>query len=245
MSDKTKQVIIRNFPYTFLIILSIFLWFLGGALNSYFNGILSPYRIVIQDLKIPFLGVVIAPINEELVKFIGYMAVYVFGKRLINALGYKTKKKFIDDYLLIAFIISAGGFGLFEGIGHNLGWGSLCFIAFISLNAFIHMTFSIYPYILGRKYHNQFLLFLPLGMLLHSVHNFIIDFIWDNKWVTFMMITILFLPIVFFERKNFYLIMERAVFEKIANPGRSNLILSILFISLYVFIFLCVWLRFS
>jgi hypothetical protein len=108
----------------------------------------------------------------------------------------------------------------------------------------IHITFSIYPYLLGRKYKNLFIIFLPVGMLIHSFHNFVIMYIWDNKWVTFTMVTALLLPIIFMERKNFYKILERFAFNTLKSPKKANRNIILLFVLLYCYIFLCVWLRF-
>jgi len=230
--------------YLALILISILPFLLGASLNTFFDNILSNQRIVIQSLRIPFGSVVIAPINEEIVKFLGYAAIYIFGLKFINSLGYKSKKKFRDDYLLIAFLISAGGFGFYEGLHKNVQFGLWCLYGFIVLNMLIHVTYSIYPYILGRKYNNWFFLFLPIGMLLHSVHNFIITNVLDDKWVTFTMVTFLLLPIVFLERKKFYKIIERIFFDKFKNPKKANLLLSIFFILFFIYIVLCIILRF-
>jgi len=240
-----KKQDIRNFSFlVILIMFSTLMGLLGATLNTFFVNLFSGFQIVIQDLRIPLLGVVIAPIDEEFVKFLGYAVIYFFGIKSIKSIGYSSKKKFRNDYLVIAFLISAGIFGFVEGVGKNDEFGFTCFIAFIILNMMIHITFSIYPFLLGRKYNNWFILFLPIGMLLHAVHNFIIGHIWDNKWVTVTMVTFLLLPIIVMERKNFYKIFERLVFEKSVRTKRVNLILSILFILLYVYIVLCVWLRF-
>ena len=234
---------------SYFFILSLFLlgylWIvIAGSLNEFFCNTLSSYSIIIQGLKVPFCGIVIAPIDEEIVKFFGYAIIYLIGIGLINALGYNSKKEFRNDYMIIFFLFSAGGFGFYEGVIKNSIFGSLSFIAFISLNTLAHITYSIYPYILGRRYKNMFIIFLPVAMLLHSVHNFVIGNMWDNKWVTFTMVTALLLPIIVMERKNFYKIVERLFFDKFKNPKKANFVLSILFIFLYIYIFLCVWLRF-
>jgi hypothetical protein len=227
-----------------LLIVSASMSIIGGVTNTYVNDIYSSYRIVIQELRVPLLGVVIAPIVEEFVKFLGYAFIFIFGIRIVKKLGYSSKKMFRNDYLIIGFLFSAGGFGLFEGLSKNTQFGIWCFYSFVALNMLIHITFSIYPYLLGRRYNNWFILFLPIGMVLHSVHNYIIGNIWDNKWVTLIMITFLLLPIIVLERKNFYKIIERLFFNKLDRPKRANFILSILFVLLYVYIVLCVWLRF-
>jgi hypothetical protein len=241
--EKNKLSVYRF--YLVLILISIFPYMIGASLNTFFVNMLSDQRIVIQSLRIPFGSVVIAPINEEIVKFLGYATIYIFGLRFLNSLGYKSKKKFRDDYLLIAFLISAGGFGFYEGLYKNIQFGLWCLCSFTVLNMLIHVTYSIYPYILGRKYNNCFFLFLPIGMLLHSIHNFIITNVLDDKWVTFTMVTFLLLPIVVLERKKFYKIIERIFFDKIKNSKKANLILSIIFILFLIYIFLCILLRFS
>ena len=227
-----------------LILFCSVLFYLTGYINLYLDNILSRYLIVIKYLKIPFLAVVIAPITEEIVKFLGYIFIYIIGIKLVNGLNYNSKKEFRNDYLIIAFLISAGWFGFFEGIVHNQGFGLMCLVPFISLNMMAHITYSIYPFMLGRRYNNWFILFLPLGMLLHSVHNFVIENVLDNKWVTFTMVSAFLLPIIFVERKNLFKIIERFLFIKFKNSKKANRIIISLFTILYLCIFLCVWLRF-
>ena len=241
---ETKKELNQLIFFFILILFCSVLFFLTGYMNSYFDNILSRYLILIKYLKIPFLGVVITPITEEIVKFLGYIFIYIISIKLITGLNYNTKKEFRNDYLIIAFLISAGGFGFFEGIVHNQGFGLICFIPFVSLNVIVHITYSIYPYMFGRKYNNWFFLFLPIGMILHSVHNFVIENILDNKWVTFTMVTAFLLPIIFVERKNLFKIIERFIFNEFKDPKKTNRIIIVLFTILYCYIFLCVWLRF-
>ena len=239
-----KKEINQLIFYLILILFCSFLFFLTGYMNLYFDNILSRYLIVIKYMKIPFLAVVIAPITEEIVKFLGYIFIYIISIKLVTGLNYSSKKEFRNDYLIIAFLISAGGFGFFEGIEHNQGFGLMCLVPFVSLNMMVHITYSIYPFMFGRRYNNWFFLFLPIGMLLHSVHNFVIENVLDNKWVTLTMVTAFLLPIIFVERKNLYKIIERFLFIKFKNSKKANRIIISLFAILYLCIFLCVWLRF-
>ena len=193
---KTKKDKNQTIFRLILVLFCFIMFLLTGHLNSDLNNMFSNYRIVFQSLKLPIFGVVIAPITEEIVKFVGYSIIFLFGMRFITKLNYSSKKKFRNDYLIIAFLISAGSFGFYEGVIHNSASGVMCFISFISLNTMVHITYSIYPYLLGRRYNNLFFLFLPIGMLLHSFHNLIIENVWDNKWVTFIMVTSLLLPII-------------------------------------------------
>jgi RsiW-degrading membrane proteinase PrsW (M82 family) len=241
---ETKKEINQLIFYIFFILFCYVLFLFVGSLNSYFDNLLSRYLILIKFLKIPFLSVVIAPITEEIIKFLGYAIIYITGIRLITALDYNSKKEFRNDYLIVAFLISTGCFGFFEGVSHNRGFGLICLVPFVSLNMMAHITYSIYPYILGRRYNNWFILFLPIGMLLHSVHNFVIDNILDNKWVTFTMVTAFLLPIIGMENKNLYKIIERLLFLSFKNSKRSNRIIIGVFAILYLGIFLCVWLSF-
>ena len=239
-----KQKLWHQIFFYILLLVSALMFIFGAFFNTYFKEVFSNYQIVIQQLRVPLLEVVNAPIDEEIVKFLGYAFIYIFGIGFIRRIGYASKKKLRNDYLVIGFLISAGGFGLFEGVINNAGFGYWCLIGFIGLNTLIHITFSIYPFILGRKYGNLFFLFLPIAMVLHSVHNFIIGNVWDNKWVTLTMVTFLLLPIIIMERSHFYKIIERLLFIKFAKPKRVNFILSISFGLLYLYIVLCVWLRF-
>lgn len=241
--DSKKEINQLVFFFILILFCSV-LFFIAGYLNSYFDNVLSRYLILIKYLKIPFLSVVIAPITEETFKFLGYIFIYIISIKLITGLNYTSKKEFRNDYLVIAFLISAGGFGFFEGIVHNKDFGLLCLIPFVSLNMMVHITYSIYPFIFGRRYNNWFFLFLPIGMLLHSVHNFVIENVLDNKWVTFTIVTAFLLPIIFAERKNLYKIIERFLFIKFKDPKIANLITLVLFALLYCYVLLCVWLRF-
>ncbi len=231
--------------YYSLLLISCTLWIIAGVVNTGFDTIFSNYSIVIDSLSVPKISVMIAPIVEECIKFAGYGILFLFSLKLISKLEYASKEDFFNDNFVIAFLISTGGFGFVEGFSHNLGFGTICFIAFISLNTFIHITFSIYPFILGRKYRNWFVCFLPIAMLLHAVHNFMIDVVWNNKWVTFSMVTIFFIPILFLERKNLYRLLDKLeLSKKVENPRKANITLMLLFLLIYIYIFLCCWLRF-
>lgn len=222
-----------------LLILSCILFIIAGNLNYHFDNLFSKYIIIVKDIAIPKTSVMIAPIVEETIKFVGYVVLLFFNLKIISKLGYASKRKFLNDYLSVAFLISAGGFGLFEGAIHNAGFNRLCFIAFISLNMLVHITYSIYPFLLGRKYHNWFICFLPIGILLHAFHNFLIDLVWDNKWVTVLMVTVFLLPILLLERKNWYKIFEKFYNVKVEDFKKANRIFYLIFVVVFVYIFLC------
>ena len=99
---KTKKETYESLFILFLFLFTSLMILLVAPLNSYFNNLFTSYRIVILTLRIPLLSVVIAPINEEIVKFLGYAVIYIFGMRWITALNYSSKKKFRNDYLIIA-----------------------------------------------------------------------------------------------------------------------------------------------
>jgi hypothetical protein len=241
--DPKKEINQLVFFFILILFCSL-LFFIAGYLNSYYDDLFSRYLIVVRYLKIPLLSVVIAPVIEEIFKFLGYIFIYIIGVKLITGLNYNSKKEFRNDYLIIAFLISAGGFGFLEGFVHNKAFGLICLVSFVSLNMMVHITYSIYPYIFGRRYNNWFFLFLPIGMLLHSVHNFAIENVLDNKWVTFTMVTAFLLPIILVERKNLYRIIERFLFINFKDPKTANRIILVLFALLYCYVLMCVWLRF-
>lgn len=228
----------------FLLVLSCIIFVIAGNLNSYFDNMFSKYQIIVKDLAIPKTSVIIAPIVEETIKLVGYVILLFFNLKIISKIGYASKRKFLNDYLPVAFLISAGGFGLFEGAIHNAGFNRLCFIAFISLNTLVHITYSIYPFLLGRKYHNWFICFLPIAILLHAFHNFLIDLVWDNKWVTVLMVTVFLLPILVLERKNLYKIFEKVYSTKVGDFKKANRIFYLIFVVVFVYIFLCCLLAF-
>ena len=227
-----------------LLVLNCVLFIITGYLNFHLDKLFSNYKIVINHLTIPKSSVIIAPIIEEIIKFVGYGILLLFNLKILSKLEYASKRKFLNKYLIIAFLISAGGFGLFEGVIHNVGFNRLCFIAFISLNTLIHITYSIYPFILGRKYRNWFICFLPIAMLLHAFHNFLIGIVWDNKWVTVIMVTIFLLPILVLKHKHWHTIIEKIYSIKFKNHKRANRFLYLIFFIIYVYIFFCCLLAF-
>lgn len=239
LSDK------RLIFYFFLFVFCYILFGITSSLNIGINELFEHYSISINGLNIPKLSVLIAPIVEECIKLTGYGIIFFFNFNRYFKLEHTSKKDFVNDNLTVAFLISAGGFGFFEGVMHNAGFGISCFIAFIFLNTLIHVTYSIYPYILGRRYKNWFICFLPIGILLHAIHNFFIDVIWDNKWITFTMTLIFLVPIIILEREKFYqLFLKINPVEKYKNSRKATIILTILLVILFIYIFLCCWLRF-
>lgn len=174
------------------------------AINTYLNIFLSNSPLVVNNVTIDKLAVIVAPIVEECVKLAGYGIIFLVDFNKIFRLGFNSKKEFIDCNLAIVFFAWVGIFGLQEGIEHNAGSPFLCLWAFLILNALVHITYSIYPFISGRKYGNLFVFFLPVAILLHSVHNFIIVTLWDNKWVTFAMVIIFLLPLVYVMRNDIF-----------------------------------------
>lgn len=205
------------------------------------NTLLDKYwyiSLVLDSVSINKTSVIVAPIVEEIIKFAGYGVILFVDFNVMFKLGYNSKKEFIEHNIPIFFILSAGIFGLQEGIEHNAGFCIYCLWGFVFLNALIHITYSIYPYIFGRKYANRFIYFLPIAMLLHSVHNFMIDTVWDNKWVTFVMVTIFLLPLVILERKSLVNLIKGK------NERRKRIFLTSIFVIIYVYIFLCCLLAF-
>jgi drug/metabolite transporter superfamily protein YnfA len=191
---------------------SIILFVLAAIVNTGLDSVSSSYVFVMKNgTIIPRLSVVIAPVIEELVKWFGYALLLVFPLRFVLKLGYPTKNEFIDEWVFVAFLLIVGGFGFFEGLSNNSSMIFRCvpcYIAFVLLNALIHLTYSVYPFVFGRKYRNWFVVFLPIAIMLHAVHNFIIDTVWDNKWVTFTMVTMLLLPLLVLERKQVWRLMN-------------------------------------
>lgn len=240
-SFENKKLIL----YISLIILAGILFIFAGYINIGFNNLLSNFNIVISGITIPKLSVIIAPIVEEIIKLVGYGILFLFSVKLISILGYKSKKDFLNNNLIVAFIISAGVFGFIEGAEHNPGVSFYYFYGFVFLNTLIHITYSIYPFIFGRKYGNCFICFLPIAILLHSVHNFMIDVVWNNKWVTFAVVTIFLAPLLVLERKNLFSPVEKFMLpRKIKDKRKANVILSLAFILIHIYIFLCCLLAF-
>jgi len=234
LSKEDKKLIL----YLLFFAVSSFLYYFAGVINTGFNNLLSNYSFVINEITIPKVGVLIAPIVEESIKLFGYVILFLFSLNFISKLDYNSKKDFLNENLAVAFLISAGGFGFLEGISHNLGFNKLCFIAFIFLNTLIHITYSIYPFILGRRYNNWFVVFLPIAILLHATHNFILEVFWNNKWVTFAMTLIFLVPLLILIRKDI-----RNVIGVLLPKINKNILLGI-FIIIYIYIFLCCLLAF-
>jgi hypothetical protein len=231
-SDKTLVF------YMLLLMLSFTLLLLASFLNENLGKLLSDYSIVMSGVSVPNVAVLIAPIVEECIKLFGYSVLFLLPLEFRSWMGENHKDAFINNNIAIAFIISAGGFGFFEGFLHNAGFNRLCFISFISLNVFAHMTYSIYPFVLGRRYRNRFFVFLPIAMLIHAVHNFILKMAWDNKWVTFAIVMVFLVPLLILERKNMVELANRLF------PEISWKYILVAFIILFVYIFLCCMLAF-
>lgn len=227
--------------FAILFLMSMILFFSVGLINSGLDMIFSKYSLIISNTTVDKLGLIIAPIIEETFKLIGYSMIFLidFNKRFV--LRYRRRPDYLRDNLLVAFLLSAGGFGLLEGLFHNSVINfPFCFASFIILNMLIHITYSIYPIVLSKKYHRNFIMFLPVAISLHSVHNFIIRYIWDNKWITFSMVTIFMLPLLFVYKKNLFDFIKRFNLVRKLNDH----CISSLFILVYMYILLCCLLAF-
>lgn len=215
-----------------------FLFFLTGLLNPFLTKLFSEeYTAFVNNIHIgqdEIMGIFTAPILEEIVKFIGYGIIFFIPSYFWR--WYNSKEEFINDHIMFAFLISIGLFGFMEGISHNSPkYGFIFFWMYVLLNICIHMTYSIYPFILGRCYSNWFIVFLPIAMLFHVIHNFILNFLWDNKWVTFTMFSIFFIPLMIVKRKDIY--------QKIIYLSREHIpkiVVCLFFISLYLLMFFSV-----
>jgi len=230
----------RQLVILLLLLISFVIFYLAGLINSGLKYLLSDFSLISNEIKIDMFGVIIAPIVEETLKFLGYSIIFLYAFNDKFRLGYWDKFEFADDYLGIAFVFSVGIFGFSEGIAKNIVFNPLCLVSFVLLNIFIHITYSIYPFILGRSYNNQFLFFLPIAILLHSVHNFILTSLWNNKWVTFTMVTIFLLPVLFVIRTKVLSFINKYSPFKINN---SQIV--IIFSVIYLSIFLCCLLAFN
>jgi hypothetical protein len=231
--ERRQIVVFVLFSMSFIVFLS------AGLINRGLDTLFSGFSLVLNGIEVHRTAVIIAPIVEETMKFLGYGILFLYAFNDNLRLGYWDKFDFIDDYLPIAFVLSAGGFGLWEGLLKNLRFNPFCLISFILLNMFIHLTYAIYPLILGRCHRNQFIFFLPIAMLLHSVHNFILSTLWDNKWVTFIMVTIFLFPVLFILRDKVVSFITKYAPYRITTGH----IMFVLFL-IYVYMFLCCLLAF-
>jgi hypothetical protein len=232
----------RRVFYLFLFSIAFLVYLLAGPLNFVFDTLTSQLNNLFSNLNIPKTGVLIAPVVEESLKMFGYSILFLLPVKFSKRLGYDSKSEFIKDYLIIAFLFSAGLFGFFEGIGKNILFCPVCVPSFVILQSLVHITYSIYPFILGIKYRNCFVCFLPIAILLHAVHNFIIGVFYDNKWVTFAIVIIFLIPFMIIERKQILLFCKKhiqniVIFLKKSRYNKHLLTLS--FIIIFVYIFLC------
>jgi len=178
----------------------------------------------------------IAPIVEELFKFFGYYLIILFGNHMYKYLNYNSKKEFVDDNILWAFVIIVSLFGGMEGFSHNIRFGLYYLPAFVILNILAHFTYSVYPYVFGREHNNKFFYFLPIAIILHTIHNFIISYIWDNKFVTLTIVTAFLIPILIWKRDA--LIKHIIKYISFKNPHRAKIFLTTVFIIIYFYIIL-------
>lgn len=242
--DKISKWYERNktlvFFYTMLALWAAIFLFVP-AINTLLKNLFSDVNLYVDKIRIDNLGVIVAPVVEESFKMLAYSVIFLADFNKIFNLGYKSKKEFINNNIGIIFLLSVGLFGLQEGISHNLGYSAIYLWAFWILNTLIHITYSVYPFIFGRKYKNYFICFLPIAILLHSVHNFLIIHAWDNKWITFGMVTIFLLPLIFLERKKILMLFRKL---KKINQNRIKFYLIVLSIIFYLYIFLSLFLAF-
>lgn len=223
-----------------------FLFFLTGmVLNPSLTKFLSRHMLFIENISIDedeIMSIVVAPIVEEIIKFVGYGVIFLTPPYFWR--WYNSKGDFINEHIMPVFLISAGLFGFMEGSSHNpTKLGFILFWMYVILNSCIHITYSIYPFILGRCYGNWFAIFLPIAMLLHATHNFILDFLWDNKWVTFAMFSIFLVPFLIITRKDIccktiYFIEN--YFPRFFIKRRMKEVIYLLFICLYLLMLLSV-----
>jgi hypothetical protein len=238
----------RRLFYLFLFSIAFLVYLLAGPLNFVFDNLTSQLNNLFSDLNIPKTSVLIAPIVEESLKMFGYSILFLLPVKFSKRLGYDSKAQFIKEYILTAFLLSAGIFGIFEGLGKNILFCPACIPSFIILQSLVHITYSIYPFILGIKYRNCFVCFLPIAIILHAVHNFIIGVYYDNKWVTFSMVMIFLMPFIILERKQISSFCNKNIksfcnfLKKTCFKKHILLIISILVL---IYIFLCCLLAFG
>jgi len=237
----------RRFFYIFLFAVGVLVFYIAAMINTIINDLTSQHIVVVSGLEIPKLGVLIAPVVEECLKMFGYAIIFLLPRSYSQKLGYNSKSEFINNYIVIAFLFSVGLFGVLEGMGKNIFFCPICFLSFVFLQSLIHITYSLYPFILGRRYRNWFVCFLPIAILLHAIHNFIIEVFYDNKWVTFAMVMIFLVPFILLEWKNISSFCKKhitAMFNFLKKSRFKKHILLLLFILMLVYIFLCCLLAF-
>ena len=182
--------------------------FITPHLNVFFrNTFFSGYHLVVKEASFnsDVLGsIFVAPVIEEVMKMSVYLILFLGSYRFFKD-KYESKDVFIKRHLVFFFLLSTFMFGFMEGIINNANavkFGMVSFYSYVLLNIYIHTTYSFYPFILGKKFRYCFICFLPIGILLHGVHNLIIKVFWDDKWVTFLFVTFLLFPFIILERKN-------------------------------------------
>ncbi|MBU4502259.1 MAG: hypothetical protein KKA79_06690 [Nanoarchaeota archaeon] len=243
MSRKVRYEDLRKIIYrygcVFLVVIIGALFYLAGHLNVFFTDVfLSKFSVKINNIVFDFnetRSVIIAPIIEETIKFIGYGVIFLIPFKFLQS-KYRSKKEFINKNIVYAFLISAGLFGFLEGCFHN-GHIRIGFYLYVLLNVCIHSTYSLYPFILGRRYRNWFICFLPIAITLHALHNFLILFIWDNKWVTFIMVTVFLVPFMVLERSSILQYIRKFEFCGVSIP---KVVAYSLLICLYILMLLAV-----
>jgi len=94
--------------YLLIFAISSLLYYMAGLINTAFNNLLSNFSPIVNNITIPKLGVIIAPIVEESIKLTGYTILFLFSIKFISKFEYRSKKEFINDNLAVAFLIAAG-----------------------------------------------------------------------------------------------------------------------------------------
>ena len=225
----------------YLVLLSIALPIITIA--SYINYFIYSFVggcVTIYGVRFDIQAVIAAPVVEELLKFFGYGIIFFIDFNRVFKLEYKSKENFIRDTVGIAFLISVATFGFWEGMFNNASFPLKYFYAFIFLNVFIHITYSIYPLVMGMRWgYRKVICFIPIAMVLHALHNFIITSIWDNKWVTFSMVTLFLIPIIILKRKSILSLISRLPAFRLVNPSNLKICVLLILVLVYIYIILC------
>jgi hypothetical protein len=219
--------------------------FITPHLNVFFrNTFFSGYHLVVKEASFnsDVLGsIFVAPIVEETLKMSVYLILFLGSYRFFKD-KYESRDLFINRHLVFFFLLSTFMFGFMEGIINNANavkFGMVSFYSYVLLNIYIHTTYSFYPFILGKNFRYCFVCFLPIGILLHAVHNLVINVFWDDKWLTFIFVTFLLFPFIILERKNIVNFFGRYMNCFKTVKQKVIFIYSILIIS-YIFILISV-----
>ena len=187
-----------------MILLAYLLFFIYGLIVVM---LLAP-KTNIFFLNLTNNNIIVPPIVEEFWKSLVYIIPLIF-PFFYNRIGFLKKVmpyadsylRFTNRYIISLVFMVTLAFGLIEGMIKNHSYydkGDMAlFTGAIILNIWIHTMYTEYPILLSKSLKKKVIFFFPVAIFLHLLHNYLIEYYWDNKIVTLILaivLSIIFIP---------------------------------------------------